>query len=123
MKQLDKLFSVKPICLPEIREYGIASKSSSLYLVTDRVQGVTWGNISAPVADKLNIIDRLIAAVEYLHDLGFSHGDIHPANVMMDENSKNIFLIDMPDFIRTGEESKNHAYSPDNIDNCSPDYP
>ena len=105
--------------MPEIREYGIASKSSSLYLVTDRVQGVTWGNISAPVADKLNIIERLIAAVEYLHDLGFSHGDIHPANVMMDENSKNIYLIDMPDFIRTGEESKNHTYSPDNIDNCS----
>lgn len=119
LKQLDKLFSVKPICLPEIREYGIASKSSSLYLVTDMVQGVTWGNISAPVAEKLNTIERLIAAVEYLHDLGFSHGDIHPANVMMDENSKNIFLIDMPDFIRTGEESKNHAYSPDNIDNCS----
>ncbi len=43
LKQVERLSSVKTTYLPQIREFGIASKSSSLYMVTDQVQGETLG--------------------------------------------------------------------------------
>nr|WP_233420897.1 serine/threonine-protein kinase [Xenorhabdus nematophila] len=119
LKLLDKLFSVKPTCLPEIREFGIASKSSSLYLVTDLVQGETWDNILIEEVEKFEIIKKLVAAVENLHGLGVSHGDIHPSNVMLETESRSLYLIDVPDFSPLGEEIKNHRYSPENIDGCT----
>ncbi len=120
LKQVEHLFLVKPTYLPEIREFGIASKSSSLYMVTDQVQGETWDKMMASDDEKVDLINKLVAAVEHLHGLGVSHGDIHPANVMLGTESSSLFLIDIPDFSPSGDELKNHSYSPEYIDNCSP---
>ena len=119
LKLLDKLSSVKPTYLPEIREYGIASKSLSLYMVTDRVEGVTWDKALIAYDEKINLIGKFVAAVEHLHGLGIAHGDIHPGNVMLDTQSNALYLIDIPDFSPSGEEPKNHRYSPENIDGCT----
>ena len=119
LKLLDKLSLVKPTYLPEIREFGIASKSSSLYLVTDQVQGETWSNAQFEDDEKVEVIGKFISAVSHLHGLGFSHGDIHPDNVMLETETRNIYLIDIPDFSPCGEEAKNHKYSPENIDGCT----
>lgn len=119
LRRLDKLFSVKPTYLPEIREFGIASKSSSLYMITDRVQGVTWDKALIADNNKAEIIDKFVAAVEHLHSLGVSHGDIHPGNVMLETKSLSLYLIDIPDFSSSGEEPKNHSYSPEYIDSCT----
>ncbi|MBU3070217.1 AAA family ATPase [Aestuariicella sp. G3-2] len=119
LQRLDKLRSVQPNYLPAIREYGIASKSSSLYLVTDYIQGSTWGEIEGDKEAKLTLIGQLIAAVEHLHELGIAHGDLHPANVMIEEDTSALFLIDMPDFSLSSDEPKNHRYSPENIDNST----
>ncbi len=119
LKQLDKLSSVKPTYLPEIREFGIASKSSSLYMVTDQVQGATWDKALIADDEKTELIDKFVAAVEHLHGLGVSHGDIHPGNVMLDTESRSLYLIDIPDFSPSGEEPKNHSYSPEYIDGCT----
>ncbi|MGL5661849.1 MAG: AAA domain-containing protein, partial [Aeromonas sp.] len=66
LKQLDKLSSVKPTYLPEIREFGIASKSSSLYMVTDLVNGATWDKAIIADDEKIDLIGKFIAAVEHL---------------------------------------------------------
>ena len=116
---LDKLSSVRPTYLPTIHEYGIASKSSSLYLVTEKVQGTTWGNIEIAEEEKVDLIGKFIAAIENLHSLGFSHGDIHPGNVMVGPEGSSIYLIDMPDFCPEEGDKKNHLYSPENIDGCT----
>ena len=119
LKQVEQLSLVKPTYLPEIREFGIASKSSSLYMVTDQVLGETWDNMVVPDDEKIDLIDKFVAAVEHLHGLGVSHGDIHPGNVMLGTQSRSLFLIDIPDFSPSGDETKNHSYSPEYIDNCT----
>ena len=119
LKQVEQLSLVKPTYLPEIREFGIAFKSSSLYMVTDQVQGETWDKMLVSDDEKVDLIDKFVAAVEHLHGLGVSHGDIHPGNVMLGTQSRSLFLIDIPDFSPSGDETKNHNYSPEYIDNCT----
>lgn len=120
LKLLDKLSSVKPTYLPAIREYGIASKSSALYLVTDIIDGNTWDKAVIDDEQKLDTIIKYIAAVEHLHSIGVSHGDLHPQNVMIEKETNSLYLIDIPDFARSGDEPKNHMYSPEGVDVCSP---
>ncbi|EPH0497528.1 AAA domain-containing protein [Citrobacter freundii] len=119
LKQVEQLSLVKPTYLPQIREFGIASKSSSLYMVTDQIQGETWDKMVVLNDEKIDLIDKFAAAVEHLHSLGVSHGDIHPGNVMLGTQSRSLFLIDIPDFSPSGDEPKNHSYSPEYIDNCT----
>ncbi|CAB1217048.1 AAA family ATPase [Serratia liquefaciens] len=119
LKQVEQLSLVKPTYLPEIREFGIASKSSSLYMVTDQVHGETWDKMLVLDDEKIDLIGKFVAAVEHLHGLGVSHGDIHPGNVMLGTQSRSLFLIDIPDFSPSGDEPKNHSYSPEYIDNCT----
>ena len=120
LKRVDKLAAVNPTYLPRIHEYGLASKSNSMYLVTDVIDGMTWADAVIEDSHKIKVIEKLIAAVEHLHDLGVSHGDIHPGNVMLGKKDGNVFLIDIPDFSQNAVEVKNHRYSPENIDGSSP---
>ena len=120
LKRVDKMALVNPTYLPRIHEYGLASKSESMYLVTDVVDGPTWSDAHIDDSKKLNVIEKLTAAVEHLHSLGVFHGDIHPDNVMLGADDESIYLIDIPDFSHNTEEVKNHRYSPENIDGSSP---
>jgi len=119
LKLLDKLSSVNPTYLPRIREFGIASKSSSLYMVTDLVQGRNWDEAGIADEEKVELIGKFVAAVEHLHGLGVSHGDLHPQNVMIESESSSVFLVDIPDYTPFDDEPKNHLYSPENIDGCT----
>lgn len=119
LKRIDKLAAVNPTYLPRIHEYGLASKSGSMYLVTDVVDGTTWADAVIDNSEKIGVIEKLTAAVEHLHGLGISHGDIHPGNVMLGNEDRNVFLIDIPDFSQNMAEVKNHRYSPENIDGSS----
>lgn len=119
LKRLDKLAAVNPTYLPRIHEYGLAARSGSMYLVTDVVDGTTWADAVIDGAGKLGVIEKLTDAVEHLHGLGISHGDLHPGNVMLGRENGNVYLIDIPDFSRNTVEVKNHRYSPENIDGTS----
>ncbi len=118
LKLLDKLSSANPSFLPAIRDYGIATKSSALYLVTDKIEGECWSEVSIPEEGKEALVNRFIASVEQLHELGIAHGDIHPENVMISNDNQSLYLIDLPDYSSSGEQ-KNHLYSPDHIDSCT----
>jgi serine/threonine protein kinase len=119
LKRLDKLAAVNPTYLPRIHEYGLAARSGSMYLVTDLVDGASWADAIIDDSDKLDLIEKLTDAIEHLHELGVSHGDLHPRNVMLDKQNENVFLIDIPDFSHNTAEAKNHRYSPENIDGSS----
>lgn len=120
LKRIDKIAAVNPTYLPRILEYGLASKSGSMYLVTDIVDGKNWSDSVIENEDnKLRTIEKLVSAVEHLHSLGISHGDIHPGNVMIGIEDGNVYLIDIPDFSQNSVEVKNHWYSPENIDGCT----
>lgn len=119
LRRLDKLAAVNPTYLPRIHEYGLAARSSSMYLLTDVVDGTTWADAAINESDKLGVIEKLTDAVEHLHGLGISHGDLHPLNVMLDKENGNVYLIDIPDFSHNTAEARNHRYSPENIDGSS----
>lgn len=119
LRRLDKLAAVNPTYLPRIHEYGLAARSSSMYLVTDVVDGTTWADAAINESDKLGVMEKLTDAVEHLHGLGISHGDLHPHNVMLDKENGNVYLIDIPDFSHNTAEARNHRYSPENIDGSS----
>lgn len=120
LRRVDKLRAINPTYLPQIRDYGIATRSNSLYLVTDKIEGTTWENSNITVEQQLEVIKQLLAAVEHLHSQGLAHGDIHPNNVMLNTEKNKVYLIDIPDFSHLAIEVKNHRYSPDNIDTCTP---
>lgn len=120
LKKIDKLRIANLSNIPAIRDYGIASKSSSLYLVTDSIEGVIWDIAQISNEEKIGIIEKFISVIEHLHEIGISHGDIHPKNVMLTHENNSLCLIDIPDFSIFGNEPKNHNYSPENIDGCTP---
>ncbi len=119
LKRIEKLVAVSPHYLPVIRDYGIATKSSSLYLVTDKIDGTDWKDFAFTDENRAKSISKLVAAVEHLHTLGLAHGDIHPKNVMLD-NDGELYLVDIPDYSPSGQVPGNHLYSPENIDSCTP---
>jgi len=119
LRRAEKLSLLNQKYIPKIRAFGIATKSSSLFLVSDRVEGATWPNLDVPDDKKLLLIEKLIACVEHLHSQGLSHGDLHPENVVVSPGELDIWLVDIPDFSMTGDSPKNHKYSPENIDHCT----
>ena len=116
LTQLTKLKSLSLPYLPRIHDFGIATKTDSLFLVMDYLNDEKWGEISAG-RERLNLVEKLISAVEHLHGLHIAHGDLHPDNVLVDVLNNTVSLIDIPDF--SCSENKNHKYSPDNIDGCT----
>lgn len=121
LEKLEKLQSIAPSFIPSILDFGIANKSSALFLVTEQVNGNTWDELHISEQQKWDLIDQLVNAVEHFHGLGFAHADLHPKNVMVSSNDGKLklHLIDTPDFCLDSDEPKNHQYSPENIDHCS----
>lgn len=121
LKRIEKIASVNPPYLPCIREYGIATKSSSLFLVSDKAEGEHWDKCFVGSEEKLAVVDKLIEAIEHLHGLGLYHGDLQPENILLYRGIQGIqlSLIDIPDFSQDGQEPKSPRYSPENIDACT----
>lgn len=117
LERVAKLKSIAPPYLPLIHEFGLA-RSAVLFMVRDFVKGEHWDAVT-PGEHNLVLVEKLIAAVEHLHSLSIAHGDLHPGNVLVDIESEELKLIDIPDFCLSGSDVKNHEYSPDNIDGCT----
>ncbi|HHY0621105.1 nuclease [Vibrio vulnificus] len=121
LEKVEKLQALAPSFIPKIIDFGIANNSSALFLVSEQIDGNTWDKLDVSEDQKWDLISQLVNAVEHFHGLGFSHGDIHPGNLMVSLCGKQLklFLIDTPDFCFDSEEPKNNKYSPENIDYCS----
>jgi serine/threonine protein kinase len=118
LERLAKLKSLDPSYIPNIHEFGLATRSSSLFLVMEKIDGINWDEVPAST-DHIEMVRILISNVEHLHGLHISHGDLHPENVLVNLDENSVYLIDIPDFSVDGGETKNHRYSPDNIDGCT----
>ncbi|EGV35174.1 AAA domain-containing protein [Neisseria weaveri] len=118
LENMAKLTQISPDYLPKIHNFGIARKSSSLFAVSEFIDGQTWSEIARldnlTENHKLFLINQLLHAIEHLHSLGFTHGDLKPENVFIaihEENSQ-LYLLDILDFVANGETLFNTEYSP-----------
>ena len=121
LERVEKIQAMAPSFIPRISDFGIANKSSALFLVSDKIEGTTWDALTVSDEQKFDLIDQFVNAVEHYHGLGFAHGDLHPKNVIVSSSEQDLklFLVDTPDFSLDTQDSKNHKYSPENIDYCS----
>ena len=124
LSKAQKLSSVDTLYLAKIEDYGLAPKTSQLFLVQEMVEGITltnWLNNESSLENKQSIIEQLVRAVEYLHNIEVCHGDLHPDNIIISEEDGEFTLrfIDYLDFSATGDKVRNHRYSPSNIDHVS----
>ena len=128
LERIGRLQQITPNYLPRIERYGVATKSSSLYVVSEFIEGCSWFEIEKILGDKfklehkMELIDSLIKAVEHLHGLDITHGDIHPDNIKIcvSENDEiKLFLLDVLDFNIDGTENLNYQYSPSQAENIS----
>ena len=127
LMRVESLRSIQPEYLPTIRDFGLATRTSQLYLVQDYIEGCPWSELVAnskdlPIEDRIAASIKLVDVVEHLHELNGYHGDLHPENVLVvsHESDNKIYLIDMPDFDVLFGETRNHLYSPEAIDASSP---
>ena len=127
LKRVENLRSTQPEYLPTIRDFGLATRTSQLYLVQDFIEGRSWlalveNSKDLPIEDRIATSIKLIDAIEHLHELNGYHGDLHPENVLVVERESDqaIYLIDAPDFDVVSGETRNHRYSPEAIDSSSP---
>ncbi|WP_180559256.1 AAA domain-containing protein [Arsenophonus endosymbiont of Apis mellifera] len=123
LQKVDRLQNLNLNFLPKIQSYGIAPMIASLFLVTEFIEGYPLDEIGVIERElAYPIIDMLISNVERLHELNFSHGDLHPGNVLVTGTPpySQLFLIDIPDFNSIDNNILNTRYSPLNIDTCSP---
>lgn len=121
--QIERIGEVAPDYLSTIRDYGITHKSE-LFLVQDYIDGESWGDWSKKdhsIETCLAAIQALIRNIEHLEGIGLSHGDLHPGNLLVQEDGDDlrVVLIDIPDFTGSSETARNHRYSPEYIESAT----
>lgn len=112
---------------PQIIDYGLL-ESGGLFLITRIEPGQLWSEAISEIEDsehRLHVAISLVTTLIDLHEQGLSHGDIHPANILLanattDSSSDAdvvkrsvVILLDMLDF---GEQTEpfNLEYGPSN---------
>jgi serine/threonine protein kinase len=106
--------------LPAVIDVGLTRRS--LLLVTEWIEGHVLPQWLARVPDlagRLAVARRLVDTVTILHQRDIVHGDVHPQNILIDENGSPI-LIDVLDLARRGEDRYTTGYLPHNFRELSP---
>lgn len=59
------------------------------------------------------ITERVLNALRYLHDHGVIHGDVKPANIIIQPNTHQVVLVDYGlALVKPGKDSTNKGYTP-----------
>lgn len=132
LQRISNLKQLSPKYIPHIHEFGVATKSGSLYMVSDFVEdGFMWSELKIlddklTLEHKLGVINQLIHAIEHLHGIGVTHGDLHPENIKIspiaadsDDIDYQLYLFDALDFNSNGSSNLNYEYAPSHAENAT----
>ena len=93
LQKIGDISLINPKYLPKVIDFGIATKSSSLYLVSEIPSGIPLKDKELNVFEKINLISVLIDAVEHMHNLNISHGRLIPDNILVCENEEGRYIL------------------------------
>ncbi|WP_367110172.1 AAA domain-containing protein [uncultured Psychrobacter sp.] len=132
LQGISNLKQLSPKYIPNIHEFGVATKSGSLYMVSDFIEdGFMWSELKSlddklTLEHKLGIINQLIHAIEHLHGIGVTHGDLHPENIKIspiaadsDDIDYQLYLFDALDFTSNGSSNLNYEYASSHAENAT----
>ncbi|MDB9976142.1 AAA domain-containing protein [Candidatus Thioglobus sp.] len=117
LSQIERVNSMAPKYLPKVFDFGLATQSSSLYVVEDLPDiAEQWDNLPFDLENKPSLINKLIEAIVHLNGLGIDHRGIHPKNVLVniDDKGYNVILRDTWSFDLELDKSTFNEYQPDN---------
>ena len=131
LEKITQLVQLSPKYIPKIDSFGIATKSGSLYMVSDLIEGLMWSELKnlddkLTLEYKFGVINQLIHAIEHLHGIGITHGDLHPENIKIssieadfDNIDYQLYLLDTLDFTINGSSNLNYEYAPSQAENAT----
>jgi len=111
-------------CVVSVKEFGFNPSMRSLFVVYDWVEGETWEEwfTKNTNTDKyISIIKLLLKATGSIHRQKFTHGDIHPKNIIISNDSDKTLVrfIDFFDYSNGESKPYSPSYVPDNHSNIS----
>lgn len=77
--------------------YDFDDQDSTAYIVMEYVHGHSLGQLikgPMPVPQAINFVSQLADALDYAHGLGVIHRDVKPGNMMIEEGTDRLVLMD-----------------------------
>lgn len=106
-------------CLPKILDFGFNPTMTCAYFKYEWVVGVSWDkaveNIEKP--DGYKLAKALITALLKLHGAKLHHGDLHPQNIIVD--NENIRFIDLVEYDLNNADKHTPAYVPSSYESLA----
>ncbi|MFP4949393.1 AAA domain-containing protein [Providencia hangzhouensis] len=98
-------------CLPQIIDYGFNPQMTCAFFQFEWVNGMTWKQfITSDLLEKPELnIKQLLSSLLELHSSNIYHGDIHPGNIIINEND-----LTFIDIIELDENKYTPTYAPAN---------
>jgi serine/threonine protein kinase len=109
--KLRHLQKARHIALPNIIEYGFDEEQNAFAIVYELLEGVKNFESKVSVLKNQSAISSIIELADCLQELHLkfqiNHGDIHPANILIDKNGQ-FYLIDfgLADITKTLSQTK-----------------
>ncbi|WP_343726955.1 AAA domain-containing protein [Burkholderia seminalis] len=102
LQSVDLLRSASVKGLPKFIAYGLSPVG--LFVAYERCEGTPLAAVTElPENASLPLASEFLRSVSALHELGCEHGDISPANVLIDVDAGSVSLIDPFDVSPTGD--------------------
>lgn len=112
LEKLRLLRTVKSSLIPEIIDFGLSK--AGLFVVQKWIDGTSLSQILAghrTCREALALSKKLVDAVQQLHGLTVTHGDLSPGNILITSDGSMVFL-DVADLFLGGQHAYTPAYAP-----------
>lgn len=100
--------------IPRIQDYGFTD--AGVFIAHDYVDGIDFDKVpldGLSVYDFVSVIREFVGAIQNVHEMSLSHGDLKPEHVKVvrDNDTVTIRLLDLVNYLPEGRTERNSEYS------------